>query len=295
MLLLAPLLLAACGGPAYDCRLTEVAHTDLEVRDRLLVVPAGIDGKLAHLVIDTGAERTTLSDGAARRLGLAHDPRFTTRSMGVGGLSESTDAKIGGFVLGETRFPVQRIAVAAFSIDNGRGLTADGLLGADILLAFDLDIDIPGHRLTLYRRRICPYPAPPWASAAMEIPDVANRRDRLLVPVVLDGAAGSAILDTGAQASVVGPSFAARIGITPQATAGDPIVHQRGVGPGTTEARLHRFQLLRIGPIVEARPVLTILPRDVGFGDMLIGEDMLQGRRVWLSFQPPRVFVSGPH
>lgn len=295
MLLLVPLLLAACGGPAYDCRLTEVARMDLEVQDRLLVVPAGIDGKLAHLVVDTGAERTTISDVAARRLGLEHDPRFTTRSMGVGGLSVATDAKISTFVLGETRFPIQRIAVASFSIDNGRGLAADGLLGADILLAFDLDIDIPGHKLTLYRRRVCPYPAPPWATAAMEIPDVAIRRDRLLVPVVLDGASGTAILDTGAQASVVGPSFAARIGLTPQGMAEDPIVHQRGVGPDTTEARLHRFQLLRIGPIAAPQPTLTILPRDVGIGDMLIGEDMLQGRRIWLSFQPPVIFVSRPH
>lgn len=128
----------------------------LEVRDRLLVVPAGINGKLVHLVVDTGAERTTISDGAAERLGLIHDPRFTTHSIGIGGMSTATDVKINSFVLGETRFNsmISRIAFAPFSISDKNGPLADGLLGADILLAFDLDIDIPGHTLTLYDRRV---------------------------------------------------------------------------------------------------------------------------------------------
>ncbi len=38
-----------------------------------------------------------------------------------------------------------------FKLRNERGLDADGLLGADVLLAFDLDIDVPGGQLTLYR------------------------------------------------------------------------------------------------------------------------------------------------
>jgi predicted aspartyl protease len=288
------LLLAACGDPDYDCHLTEVAHMPMEVRDRLLIVPAGINGKLVHLVVDTGAERTTISDGAAERLGLAHDQRFTTRSLGVGGISIATDVKVNSFVLGETRFPIDRIAFAPFSVSDGHGLLADGLLGADILLAFDLDIDIPGHTLTLYRRRICPRPAPPWPEGANEITGVQIRRDRLQLPVVLDGASGTAILDTGAQASVVGPSFAARLGLTDHALSEDPTVHQRGVGPETTVARLHRFKLLQIGPIATTGPSMAVLHRDAGIGDMLIGEDMLQGHRIWLSFRPPEVFVSKP-
>ncbi len=204
--------------------------------------------------------------------------------------------KVNSFVLGETRFQerVDRIAFAPLSISNGHGPLADGLLGADILLAFDLDIDIPGHTLTLYRRRMCLWPAPPWPEGATEITGINIRRDRLLLPVVLDGVNGIALLDTGAQGSVIGPTFAARLGLTEHAWSQDPIVHQRGVGPETTVARLHQFRLLRIGPIATTGPSITVLPRDVDIGDMLIGEDVLQGRRIWLSFRPPQVFVSTP-
>jgi hypothetical protein len=31
---------------------------------------------------------------------------------------------------------------------------------------------------------------------------------------------------------------------------------------------------------------------NVGVSDMLIGEDVLQGHRIWLSFRPAEVFIS---
>ena len=55
---------------------------------------------------------------------------------------------------------------------------------------------------------------------------------------------------------------------------------------------LHRFKLLRIGPVAEMGPEITVLPSDFGVGDALIGEEFLQGRRVWLSFRNRQVFVS---
>lgn len=292
--LLLALAVAACA-PAYDCKFTQVAQMPLAVQDRLLVVPAGIDGKRVNLVVDTGAERTTISDTAAKRLGLVRDPRFMTRSTGVGGTTLGADVKVDQFVLGGTRFPITRIAHAPVDIRSPHGLEADGLLGADILLAFDMDIDIPGHRLTLYRRRICPAPRPPWPGAAMEVPGVTVRRDRLVIPVTLDGAPGSAVLDTGAQVSVISLPFARRLGLTDTAMAGDPTVRQRGIGPNIVSVRLHQFGQLRVGPVTITAPAMPVLPAAAGFGDMLIGEDFLQDRRVWLSFNPPLVFVSpGP-
>ena len=50
-------------------------------------------------------------------------------------------------VLGGVHFPIDRIAVGSFRLQTARGLSADGLLGADILLAFDMDIDVPEGKL----------------------------------------------------------------------------------------------------------------------------------------------------
>ena len=159
LLLLA--VLTGCAEPRIDCDLTIVTQMPLQVQDALLVVPAGINGKRVRLVVDTGAERTTLSDSVAERIGLPHDTRYTTRSLGVGGATTTNDVTLERLVLGDKRFPVDRIAVGTFKLRTEHGLDADGLLGADILLAFDMDIDVPGGKLTLYRSRVCPNDHPP--------------------------------------------------------------------------------------------------------------------------------------
>ena len=289
--LLLLILFARCAGtPEVNCDLTKVTEMPLEVQDHLLVVSAGVNGKWVHLVVDTGAERTTISDAVADRLGLPHDPKYTTRSLGIGGAT-TTDVTIERLVLGGVRFPVNRIAVGTFKLQSARGLNADGLLGADILLAFDLDIDVPGGKLTLYRNRVCPDTQPPWPFPGIEITGVRARKDRLLLPFELDNFAGLGILDTGAQGNVLGQDMARRMGLNEQTMARDPVVRQRGVG-GESISHLHRFKLLRIGPVAELAPAITVLPSDFGVGDALIGEEFLQGRRIWLSFRNRQVFVS---
>jgi predicted aspartyl protease len=290
--LLLLILLARCAsGPELDCDLKMIAQIPLQLQDRLLVVPAGINGQWVRLIVDSGAERTTISNAVAQRLGLPHDARYRVQSMGVGGATIATDVTVDRLVLGGVRFPVSRIAVGTFNLQSARGLNADGLLGADILLAFDMDIDVPGGKLTLYRSRVCPNPTPPWQEPFIEIAGVRARKDRLLLPFELDGEAGLALLDTGAQGNVLGAAMAHRMGLTDQALAADPPIRNTGTG-GVVISRLHRFRQLRIGPVVEQAPTLVVLPSDFGVGDALVGEEFLQGRRVWLSFKNRQVFVS---
>lgn len=292
-LLLLPAL-TACGSPAdmVDCNLREVAKMPMQVQDHLLVVPAGINGQWVKFVVDTGAERTTLSAATADRLKLPRDARFTTRSLGVGGISTTSDAQVERLVLGGVRFPLDRLAVGNFKLQNSRGLDADGLLGADILLAFDLDIDTPGGALTLYHATVCPSVKPPWPYPAVEIPGVSARKDRLLLPFTLDDVAGTAILDTGAQVNLISGAMVQRMGLKPDAFANDPLVRQHGVGPNEVTARMHRFNTLRVGPVAFQPAYLTVMDGDAGFGDALLGEQFLQGRRVWLSFKSRQVYVS---
>lgn len=286
-------MLAGCEtAPEIDCDLLKITEMPLQVQDHLLVVPVGINRQWVHLVVDTGAERTTISDAAADRLGLPHDPRFVNHALGIGGATTTTDVTVDRLVLGTVHFPVPRIAVGTFNLQTPRGLNADGLLGADILLTFDMDIDVPDGKLTLYRRRLCPDQHPPWLDPAIEIPGVRARKDRLLLPFELDNVPGLAILDTGAQGNVLGVDMARRMGLTEQSMSNDQPVRQRGMGPGETISHLHQFKLLRIGPVAIESPRMTVLHADFGVGDAIIGEEFLEGRRLWLSFHDRRVFVS---
>jgi hypothetical protein len=285
------LLVSACAPDLIDCNLNVDAKVPLEVRNGLLVVRAGVDGRWVTLLVDSGAERTALAGDVVTRLGLARDEKIITRSTGVGGSFTASDAIIPGLVLGGVRFGISRVAVGQFHF--GPSFAADGLLGQDILTAFDLDIDVPGRTLTFYHPRRCPDVEPPWTEPYARVAGVRSRPpDRLLIPLELDGVTGMGILDTGAQATTIGVSMANRLGLTPNVMVGDPVVLHHGAGPGSQDARLHRFGLLRIGPAAERNPLLSVLPVDAGVGDALVGEDFINGRRIWMSFSNREVFIA---
>ena len=197
-ILLALLGLAACasGEPnrrqAHNaCALIRLAEVPIEAREHMLFVQATIGGAPVTLLVDTGAERTLLTEAAVDRLHLPRDFQHATRTFGIGSPTATWDARLpDGLVLGGTHFPVDSVTVGHFGIEHVAGGSADGLLGADILLAFDLDLDLPEHRITFYRaRRECPDPAPPWKEPYLDIAGITTRRDRLLVPFELDGVA----------------------------------------------------------------------------------------------------------
>lgn len=291
--LLLLILLARCEAPPeMSCDLKKVTEIPLEVQDNLLVARVGINGHWVDLVVDTGAERTTISGVTAERLGLQHDARYITHATGIGGTTTNMDVSIDRLVMGGVHFPISRLAVGTFNLQTERGLKADGLLGADILLAYEMDIDVPDGKLTLYRSRVCPNAHPNWDEPWVEIAGVRARKDRLLVPFELDNVAGMAVLDTGAMGNDIGVNMARRMGLNDQTMAGDRRVQQRGIGPGVAISHLHQFQLIRIGPIAQLSPSITVLSSDFGVGDALIGEQFLLGRRVWLSFQNRQLFVS---
>ncbi len=282
-------LLAACAPQMpTDCAVVKITEMPLRHEHRLLTVPVGINGQWVRMLVDTGAERTMITEETAERLKLPRDARFQTRSGGVGGVTQSADARIDSLVLGGIAFPFQRLPVNRL----GPGVPFDGLLGADILLAFELDIDVPAGTLSIYRLRRCPEAGPPWAERGVQIGGVTAQRDRMLVPIEVEGVAATALLDTGAQTSTIGQSLARRLGLSEAVLAANPALTIRGVGPGTMQARLHRFRQVRLGPLVGTNVVLPIMPTDLGFGDALIGQDFLSGRRVWLSFPTRRLFIS---
>jgi len=266
----------------------------LESANNLMFVPARINGHRVRLLVDTGSERTTLTEAAATRLRLPRVVQYVTRTFGVAGMSASRDLAVPGIDLGGAHFPVDRVAVGRFALDRFSGPRIDGLLGADILLAFDMDIDLPAHQLTLYQVRDRPDARPPWRQPAMEITGLGRSRDLMVVAFDLDGEQGTAILDTGAQLDVVRASFARRTGLSPAKMRSDPLIRLYGASPGMIRAPLHRFHELRVGPVAIHRPQIEVVPDDALEADALLGEEFLRGQRGWLSIATDHLFVSGP-
>jgi predicted aspartyl protease len=294
-LLLAALLLAGCAtGPEGACKLVWRADLPIDPRDGLIFVGATFDDRPATMVMDTGAERTTLTETAVTRLRLRRDLRHPSNTMGIGGPSASYEAPLDNFAIGVFRLPVERVEVGTFPIPEIAGIQADGLLGADILLAFDLDIDLPARRLTIYRARPCADSRPPWTVPYASVEGVSMRRDRLVVPLSLNGADGTAVLDTGAQRTVVRPEFAARAGVTQAMLDLDPSAMLQGASRGQASFHMHHFDTLRIGNDTAHGVPLPVANLPGAEADALIGGDFLSGRRIWVSAASHQLFFTTP-
>ena len=260
-------------------------------RDGLLFVEARIDRHKVPLVLDTGAQRTLLTAATVRRLGLPMDRHHGTSTFGIGGSTTSFDAKLSRFTLAGIPMPLPLVTVGKFHLSALHG-QAGGMLGADVLTRYGIDLDASAGRMVLYDNPGCHLAGPPWHGRAVTVPGVRTGLDRLQLQIAVNGVTGLATLDTGAQTTAVSLGLATRAGVTPEALATDRYAVARGAAPGSVRVRLQRFHTLQVGPWLARNATLPILPLPEGVGDGLVGEDFLLHRRVWLSFAASQMFVA---
>ena len=100
LVLLALLGMAGCasdpGARRADgtCPLIRLAEMPLEVRGNMLFVQAKIGEEPVTLLVDTGAERTLLTEAAVDRLRLPRDLQHATRTFGIGSPTATWDARL---------------------------------------------------------------------------------------------------------------------------------------------------------------------------------------------------------
>jgi len=280
--------------PVASCKLTRLTEVPLALHGNLLFVQASVGDAPVTLLIDTGAERTLLTDAAVTRLGLPRDLQHATQTFGIGNPSTTWDATLpNGITLGGRDFPLPSVTVGEFEINRPANQTVDGLLGADLLLAFDADIDLLHGQLALYLPRPgCPQAAPPWQQPFIRLAGITTQGDRIMLPFELDGVTGTGVLDTGAQLSSISQQMAERVGLGDDALSADRTVMAHGAAREQVAVHFHRFSEFRVGPASMHEPLLPVVPMTEGMGDALIGADFLQGRRAWLSYSTQQVLVT---
>lgn len=281
--------------PAFDaladrpslCRLEEVAVLPLRMTGYYLTTPATLDGDPLSLIVDTGSEGSLLTPEAAEKFRLQVDPRDSVVIAGADGKGVAVPvADVPSMRLGNLR-----LANLAFPLGALPGLPMIqppvlGILGMNVLGHFDVDMDLPRRRLGLWDVRrassICPAP-PRWNGRWVELP-ARMSGGRFLIPFVLDGHKGTALLDSGARSHILSTAFARRIGVSANTLARDPGGVSAGVGSSEHAYHWHRFHALEIAGETRAQPVLTVAPLTER-ADMLLGADWFATRNVWLS--PP--------
>ncbi len=230
-----------------------------------------LDGRPARLLLDTGAQRSLLSLAAVRRLGLRLDPWVGTTLRGAGGRVEThqnaivRSARFGGVDL------YQAVPGAPLSLAvTTQLLAADGLLGGDVLKHTTLGVDAAAGVVTLAA----------VAPRAGAVPLRLLWPDQLLAPVEVDGVALTALVDTGAAASLMNARGLYKLGRS--AAAGQP-GRTMAIG-GALAVRRVMFRRLQVGAVVIQDPVLLSAPVPERGFDMILGMDVLGRQRVVLSY-----------
>ncbi len=304
--ILAVVLAAALGSLAAasaqaTCRPERRATVPVERMGRLLTVTAALDGKPARLVLDTGAERTVVSQAAMRELHLRGDPWVSTFIRGVGGVEWRANALLESFTLGGVPLrrrsvnPVLSLVVAPLPFPTSGADGAAGLLGSDYLSVFDLDLDLAAGTLGIYAMQDCATGAIPWSLPFVTVPATRPKAGVLLVPVQIDGRILQAELDTGAVASLVTARGAARLGLAanPSDARAGPAL--RGVGRQEMAVQIREFAEIRFGPLVLRDAHLAVGAPAGGYPfDMILGLDILRDARLWISYASNRVLVATP-
>lgn len=279
-------LLAGCAGSAAPdggvCQLERVATLPLVTANGHLVVEGKLNQGTARFILDTGAERSNVTIGAVQRFGLAKTRNGKVRMNGVGGTFVAptvfADLELGGF---EVR---REVAAADLPQRMAEGTQLAGLIGADLLSDYDLEISIPEHVVRLWRTHGCSGEYVPWTAPHVAVPLRKTVGNRLLLTVKVDGTPITAVLDTGANGTMLDAGGADRLGLTRAALAGDPVTGATGIDGNHVEARRHLFSTLEVGLETAHAVRLAVSGLHLSQGEMLLGTDWMRRQRVWISW-----------
>ncbi|MGC8477521.1 MAG: retroviral-like aspartic protease family protein [Acetobacteraceae bacterium] len=300
MRLLALALLLATVSAARACEVQSVSMVPLILRGGHALVEARIDHHDVRLILDSGAQRSLLTPAAVRRLGLKLDPWVGSTNIGIGGEEHHANALVPRLTLNgmplHQIFPLPELSLSVGALPGaqGSGRRVVGLLGRDILARYDLDIDLPRRRITLFRVRDCTGRFLPWWRSYHRAAMLPGYRAVLGIAVRADGRTLRAMIDTGATGQLLSTSGMDRLGLTVAGLAGAPAVQARGVGPRTVIGRFLTLRDLTVAgfrsrdvPVMAAPVILSPIL------DLLIGMNWLARHRVWLSYATGQVFVAG--
>jgi predicted aspartyl protease len=184
--------------PKPPCRLLVRATLDMDMDSTgRITVPVSINGTAKRMMVDTGASDTEISAAVVTELNLKpHNSTNGGYLIGYGGRVDKQVVTIDEFGLGMMKGKDFSIFVLSEPFDSA------GLLGADFLRGFDVDLDFANARMRLIAPNKCSRKVY-WTTADYgEVPFTLDG-NHISVDVKLDGQPIWAFLDTGAADTVM--------------------------------------------------------------------------------------------
>ena len=270
-----------------------------------MTIAAAIDGHPQKLLVGI-ADTTQLWDTQARALGLP--VQEGRRMMDGGGRFSQQVSRVRKFTLGsmETGGFVLNVSPDPDFANPG----SDGILGTDMMMRYDIDLDFAHQRLNYFSPDHCPDACLYWAPSKITTVQMMAYGRVVYVPVMLDGHKIIAALDTTADRTFLNPKLAAKLFGLKADSLNSVAVRDSGA---VIKAGMHRFSSLTLGGLTinnlqiaipfdvltqnthefhANRHVLNRYPLSEFLPPMIIGMDVLKQSHLYISFQNRRIYVS---
>jgi hypothetical protein len=245
-------------------------------------------------ILDTAAQEGVISPETRDLLGLDPASGQDQQVMGASGPITLTRLSLPPLtVAGETVDGLEAVVIDMTPFRRSPGSAYAGILGADFLRHFDVEIDVPGGWLRLWRHHEgSPPPAPPRAPA--NLANLAEIQGFVMFDVAVGDTIARAILDSGAHTSALNWLAAAGVGVTRETPGLLVSSPAGGISGDVIETFSHRIDGAGVEGLLFPPLEMSIL--NLPFGErpmMLLGADFLRECRVFISHSQRRVHLCG--
>ena len=259
-----------------------------------MVVPVTIDSSNKKLLLDTGGQVSQLSRATIHALDL---PVATggRELIDLAGDTSNGRATVRRLIVGAKEHRDVRLGVAP-NPDLGTSLPYDGLLATDLFVDADLDMDFGARRLTAFSTEHCDGRVVYWPADNIAIVPISVKQNLITFPVTVNGQTLTAVMDTGAQHSVMNMRLANRLfGLGPDSPDMKPVTETSGATAITTYG--HRFDDVAFEGVDVKDLRIYLMPdrpisRELTVPDLILGMDVLRHLHVYFATKEKRLYIT---
>jgi predicted aspartyl protease len=287
----------AAAGHAAGCTVQRAGELQVTMNGTRPLVHAGINGKDAIFVADTGASYSTLNSSVARDFKLDLEPApVWFAASGVAGEAHTmiTQAKI--FNIFGLNIP--RIDFVVVDRATEPGLT--GLLGQNVFRLGDMEFDLAHSVIRLLQTHECgsndvlAY----WAAAeskpfaVIDIDAQTRESPQVHGDAYINGVKVRVLFDTGAYRSFVTLKAAERVGVTPSSLGATAAGRFVGIGGGGGDEWIAPFASFKIGDEEIRNTRLRIGGIKLTDTEMILGADFFLSHHVLVATSQKKLYFT---
>jgi predicted aspartyl protease len=282
----------------------------------VMVVPVTIDSSNRKFLLDTGGRVSQLSQATVQALDL---PLRVTDQRLIDLAGNISDAKttVRRLIVGAREQKGVLLGVAP-NPDLGKSLPYDGLLSTDLFVDADLDMDFGARRLTAFSTDHCDGHVIYWPANTVAVVPVSVNHNLITFPVTVNGHAVTAVMDTGAQFSVMNMKLAKSLfGLTPGSPDMKPLTETSGEWTVTSYG--HSFDDVAFAGVDVKNLRIYLMPdqmtshdrlrhrempdplrlnlhremdQDITVPDLILGMDVLRHLHIYFATKEKRLYIT---